>query len=513
MKNYIIICLFLIGSCISTVHAQAPRQDFGIAFKALFLDYQSQNGGSFGNFKDYHSGFEIGLYKDLTDQLTLNVPFKMGVVNANEIPEGYDYKRKTIYGLDAQLHYHFGVEESQLEPYLLAGLGYVAEKNGTSNLQIPIGAGFRIKIFDQAYFNYQLEYRYSLEEDRNNFNHGIGFIYMLGPDMGKKEVKAKKHDQDGDGVEDALDLCPQVVGLPQFNGCPDTDGDGVPDYQDLCPNDKGPVELRGCPDSDGDGVPDNEDKCPEIAGDKESAGCPLVKDSDGDGIIDSQDKCPNIAGPASNNGCPDSRPDRDGDGIPDSEDRCPTKAGLAQYQGCPDSDGDGIPDSNDACPYKAGPTVYNGCPDTDGDGVHDGRDRCPNQKGTVALNGCPEISKQDRETLDIAMRAVQFDTGRATLKSESYDVLGQIANIMRRYPDFNLSIEGHTDNTGSSSNNQRLSEQRAKACYEYLIKQGVSSSRLRYVGYGESRPVANNNSLRGRTLNRRVEFKLVAPQN
>ena len=214
-----------------------------------------------------------------------------------------------------------------------------------------------------------------------------------------------------------------------------------------------------------------------------------------------------MAGPADNGGCPEA--DRDKDGVPDGQDDCPDQFGSTTARGCPDSDGDGVRNSIDKCPSTFGPAVYDGCPDTDGDGIHDGRDRCPNTAGPVSTNGCPEISKADKETLEIAMRAVQFDTGRSTLKSESFGILKQIADIMRRYQDYNLMISGHTDNTGSATANQKLSERRAKACYEYLTTQGIDSGRLNFAGYGESRPISDNNSLRGRGLNRRVEFNLV----
>jgi outer membrane protein OmpA-like peptidoglycan-associated protein len=124
-------------------------------------------------------------------------------------------------------------------------------------------------------------------------------------------------------------------------------------------------------------------------------------------------------------------------------------------------------------------------------------------------NGCPEIKKEDQETLNIAMRSVQFETGKAILKPESNKTLGQIVQIKIKYPDYNLSISGHTDNTGTPAKNQILSEERAKACYEFLLGSGVSSKRMTHTGYGETRPIATNGSAEGRTLNRRVEFKLV----
>ncbi|MGB4974428.1 MAG: OmpA family protein, partial [Cyclobacteriaceae bacterium] len=265
--------------------------------------------------------------------------------------------------------------------------------------------------------------------------------------------------------------------------------------------------LNGCPDSDEDGVADNEDECPNLAGTIANKGCPEVKDRDGDGIPDHLDNCPDLAAPGTSNGCPQN--DRDEDGVPDNSDRCPDVKGLVEMNGCPDTDGDGIADPDDKCPLSAGLKVYNGCPDTDGDGLDDSIDKCPNTPGTVAANGCPEIAVEDRKTLDVAMRAVQFDTGKATFKQESYTILKQIGNILSRYPDYKLAISGHTDNTGSALANQELSEKRAKACYDYLVSQGISSNRMSWAGFGESRPVADNESLNGKSLNRRVEFNMI----
>jgi outer membrane protein OmpA-like peptidoglycan-associated protein len=201
--------------------------------------------------------------------------------------------------------------------------------------------------------------------------------------------------------------------------------------------------------------------------------------------------------------------DDDNDGIPNDRDRCPNIAGSSMTEGCPDSDKDGIADNEDKCPNSPGIKAYNGCPDTDGDGIDDSRDKCPNAVGPVSNEGCPEIKKEDREVLDLAMRAVQFDSGRATLKPESYGILDQIASILNRYPDYNLTINGHTDNTGTASSNQILSEKRAEACYIYLATKGIERNRMSFVGYGESRPISGNDTLRGRLLNRRVEFNLI----
>ena len=197
----------------------------------------------------------------------------------------------------------------------------------------------------------------------------------------------------------------------------------------------------------------------------------------------------------------------DPDVIPDDVDLCPDVLGSAATQGCPDTDGDGVPDQDDRCPEKAGP--YTGCPDTDGDGVIDADDRCPEEVGLTTNKGCPEIEAEVQDVLNLAMRAVQFETGSAVIKEESYNILNQIGDILNRYPAYKLRISGHTDNVGDETINLELSEARAAACYEYLLLKGARASKMSYAGFGEDYPIAPNSTSTGRTLNRRVEFELI----
>jgi outer membrane protein OmpA-like peptidoglycan-associated protein len=231
----------------------------------------------------------------------------------------------------------------------------------------------------------------------------------------------------------------------------------------------------------------------------------VPKDSDGDGIIDNNDKCPNVPGSAKYDGCP--IPDSDKDGINDEEDKCPTVRGLARYQGCPvpDSDKDGINDEEDKCPNEPGVARYQGCPvpDTDGDGVNDEDDKCPTEKGLPENFGCPKL-----EEYKFDARKVQFVSGSAKLTKAAMAELDKGAQILQDHPKINISIEGHTDNTGSVAGNQKLSEQRAAAVKAYLIKKGVGEERLSTTGFGQTKPIADNKTAKGRTANRRVEFKM-----
>ncbi|EDP72728.1 OmpA domain protein [Flavobacteriales bacterium ALC-1] len=267
----------------------------------------------------------------------------------------------------------------------------------------------------------------------------------------------------------------------------------------------GVVFKFGGTDTDNDGIYDQDDACPEEAGLEIFNGCP---DSDNDGIQDSKDDCPNTAGLAEFNGCPDG----DGDGVMDKDDKCPTVAGLKNLMGCPDADGDGVADGSDNCPNESGPAANNGCPwpDTDGDGILDKDDKCPNEAGVAANNGCPEVKPTAEvvETLNTYARSILFDTGKASFKKETDQVLQAMVAIFKEYPKADFSIEGHTDSVGSKSTNQALSDRRANAVRDYLIANGISADRLTAAGYGEDNPIANNKTRAGRKENRRVEVKL-----
>jgi OOP family OmpA-OmpF porin len=265
------------------------------------------------------------------------------------------------------------------------------------------------------------------------------------------------------------------------------------------------VALGKMKDEDKDGVSDKKDKCPGtpagVAVDPN--GCPL--DKDGDGVPDYQDKCPDVKGLAALQGCPD----RDGDGITDAEDKCPDVAGIAALQGCPDADGDGVTDADDKCPgTPAGVKVdATGCPlDRDGDGVPDYQDRCPDRAGPASNKGCPEIKAEDKKVLNEATKYINFDFNKATLKPSSYPKLEEMVRILNDYPDYSLSIAGHTDSKGSDDFNLGLSYERAASARAYLLSKGIKAERIEARGYGETKPIADNATAAGQALNRRVDF-------
>ncbi|HBU28435.1 MAG TPA: hypothetical protein DEB56_01065 [Thiobacillus sp.] len=207
-------------------------------------------------------------------------------------------------------------------------------------------------------------------------------------------------------------------------------------------------------------------------------------------------------------------PDSDGDGVVDSKDKCPgTPAGRkVNADGCEfDSDGDGVVDGNDKCPgTPAGRKVNaDGCElDSDGDGIVDGVDKCPTVYAKTA-DGCPlpaAAAEPAPAPQKLALEGVNFDYDQASLRPESQSKLDEAAATLNKWGNVNVEMAGHTDSMGGDDYNMDLSQQRAEAVRNYLIGKGVAAERLTAKGYGESQPVAGNDTDEGRFKNRRVEL-------
>jgi OOP family OmpA-OmpF porin len=244
-----------------------------------------------------------------------------------------------------------------------------------------------------------------------------------------------------------------------------------------------------------------------------------TKDSDGDGVADDDDLCPDTpAGVIVDQfGCPI---DTDRDGIPEYLDLCSnTPANIpVDVDGCPvDSDNDGVPDYLDLC--KDTPEGIQvdkrGCPmDSDQDGVPDFRDNCPDTPIGTEVNrlGCALVSTQSSlpEITSMTLSSgVNFEVGKSTLLSGARSELTEMIEVMKKYPDSNWKISGYTDNTGSYSNNMKLSYDRAQAVADYLMQNGIKKSRLIVSGNGPNYPIADNTTESGRSLNRRVEINFI----
>jgi outer membrane protein OmpA-like peptidoglycan-associated protein len=441
--------------------AQDSNNPWAISFGANAVDTRTSAGVRDFNLKDHFSQYFnvkdnwniIPSVSYLTVSKNVGGNFSVSVTGSvNKITKWVDWTGPTpnsVTVINPNLMYYsgdFGIKYSLMsligskviDPYVNVGGGYTwldKKSAGTANL----GGGFNFWITEQVGITLSSTYKKAFT-DRTHFEVPSVFQNMLG-----LTFKFGGKDTDNDGIYDKDDTCPEVAGLPQFQGCPDTDGDGIEDSKDGCPQEVGTPELNGCPDKDGDGIADKDDACPEIAGLANLQGCP---DADGDGIADAKDKCPTVKGPRENAGCP--------------------------------------------------------WPDTDGDSVLDKDDKCPDVKGTVANNGCPEITDDVVKKLNDYAKTILFDNGKFTFQQQTLPVLEAMTAILNEYPSAKFVVEGYTDNTGKVKANEILSENRAKAVVDYLIEKGINSERLTSIGYGVKNPIASNKTKAGRAQNRRV---------
>ncbi|MFD2872165.1 OmpA family protein [Mucilaginibacter ximonensis] len=156
--------------------------------------------------------------------------------------------------------------------------------------------------------------------------------------------------------------------------------------------------------------------------------------------------------------------------------------------------------------------------DEDGDGVPDFFDKCPGTPAGVKVDGsgCPLpvappakviITEEDRRIVREAIKNLEFDFGKATIRAHSYPTLERVARLLID-KNFSLKLAGHTDNVGSDDANMRLSKDRAESVKSFLVSKGANPSRIEATGYGETQPIASNKTAKGRQMNRRVEFTL-----
>lgn len=329
-------------------------------------------------------------------------------------------------------------------------------------------------------------------------------------------------DEDRDGVRDRDDDCAATPfgAMVDQVGCPtDQDTDGVFDGLDACADTPvgATVDQTGCPaDEDSDTVFNGIDQCPAtpLGATVDQAGCP--GDDDDDGIFNGIDLCPDTPQGAltDSSGCP---LDGDGDGVYNGLDRCPaTPAGTVVDEfGCPaDTDLDGVLNDVDQCPNTPlGAEVdETGCPprDSDRDGIPDGVDRCPSTAPGQEVDafGCPILFVEEAgEVQPLVLKGVHFATGKSRLTAASFEILNDVAQSLKNYPDVRIEVAGHTDATGSLRTNQRLSQARAEAVMAYLARQGIDPTRMEARGYGPDQPIATNGTREGRAQNRRVELR------
>jgi outer membrane protein OmpA-like peptidoglycan-associated protein len=138
--------------------------------------------------------------------------------------------------------------------------------------------------------------------------------------------------------------------------------------------------------------------------------------------------------------------------------------------------------------------------------LNDNEDECPKTSGPVTNKGCPIIEKKDQEVIDLAVKNLEFKINQAVIQQISFPSLNTLAEKLKEKENWILNLSGHTDNLGDDDANMILSKNRSEAVKQYLISQGISESRIKVNYFGETKPIADNNTSEGRQKNRRVEF-------
>ncbi|MGB0879904.1 MAG: OmpA family protein [Polaribacter sp.] len=457
MKQLKLIAIALITLASFNVSAQDADNPWVIGFGINTVDVERLNGSGIGDFLEDFVGTRewpantIPSISRISMDRYLNKGFSFqlaGTINKIGTFIAVDDADALYFSIDALFKYDVNKiigDTGWFDPYIGLGGGYQSVDIKSNLFQNKSAVVLTGAIGFNAWFNKSLGLNYQ-SAYKGNFGGTNVFQHSLG-----LVFRFGGKDTDGDGIYDDKDACPEVAGLKEFNGCPDADGDGIQDGDDACPNVSGLASMNGCPDGDGDGVADKDDMCPNSKGTKANKGCP---DTDGDGVVDKYDKCVSVVGPAGNSGCP--WPDGDGDGVLDKDDECPTVAGVPSEAGCPEK----------------------------------------------------VIIDDAVNAINFAAKTILFNTGRASFKPGITRKLDAIADIMIKYPKATFAIGGHTDSSGRADSNLRLSEKRAIAVRDYLVRKGITSSRLEAAGYGEGFPIDTNKTRDGRSNNRRVEIKV-----
>jgi outer membrane protein OmpA-like peptidoglycan-associated protein len=511
MKKLLLLCICVALTLIT--NAQTEDKKWNIGLHGGISQYNGDLGKDF--YRTHMALYGVGgvsVSRFIGNYFDLNLFVTKGTVGFNRPASIGSFNDNFTSAL---INFRFNVLESKyiVRPYLFVGAGAmlfednppVSPNNKVDFIAPSFGGGVNVRLGPSVMLNIQETFLYSMADNRDGVVAQANDMYLLHT-VGITFNFGKKKDADGDGISDYRDKCPATpvsIAVDKV-GCPlDKDGDGEADYLDACPDVAGVKALKGCPDRDTDGIADKDDICPDVKGSAALKGCP---DKDEDGVADMDDRCPDLAGLEALKGCPDA----DKDGVADLDDKCPnTKAGYqVDATGCAmDNDKDGIFNEEDACPDKAGIAALKGCPDSDSDGVADNEDRCPDVKGTIANKGCPEIAKADLKKITNIASKIFFETNSDKLKVASLVQLDELAIILKKYEAANLLIEGHADSQGEDDFNLNLSQKRTESVKTYLMSKGIMESRLTGIGYGESKPIADNNTSEGRAKNRRVELK------
>lgn len=403
------------------------------------------------------------------------------------------------------------VPKGRVNPYVFVGAGAMVyrrkdwqhnlipdDKNNVTYV-VPVGVGFDAFLSKDVALTLNAGYRAFGDQvdfiEKGSLNGALtaalGIKWFLGT--------SESDDEDNDGLTNAQE---RRFGTDPKN--PDTDGDGLSDGDEVKKYRTNPLRS----DTDGDGLSDGDEVLKyhtdplkwDTDGDGLSDGDevlkyhtdPLKVDTDGDGLSDGDEVLKYHTDPL--------KYDTDGDGLSDGDE-------VLKYRTDPlkaDTDGDGLSDGEEVLKYHTDPLKV----DTDGGGVNDGAEVKAGTNPLVPSDDKPAGVIQLQKGRAVILEGVNFPSGSAMLTPGSEVTLLKALQALESQPGINVEITGFTDDLGGLIQNENLSLRRAESVKSWLVRHGISASRLTTRGKGPREPIAPNDSAEGRAKNRRIEFRV-----
>lgn len=349
-------------------------------------------------------------------------------------------------------------------PYVPAGVGAQLRVNGGTALEA------------RGSYNHMFSPDVSPAKTRKDDDSYFGVLVGVRFKAGGGNPDA---DSDEDGLSNRLE---KSLGTNPKNA--DSDGDSLSDGQEYNTYKTNPLNR----DTDGDALGDGA----EVQSYSTDA---LKPDTDGDGLTDYEEIFRYKTSPT--------KPDTDNDGLTDGREINDLKTDPTK----PDTDGDGLTDGAEVTTHKTDPLKM----DTDGGTIADGLEV---ERGTDPLMASDDMPPAQAPQImvfeldkPVVLPGIQFETNKAVIIPASESILIQAYSSLNDHKEIVVEISGHADAIGSDEANRLLSERRAESVRQWMINKGIAADRLIAVGYGESRPIASNETEEGRALNRRIEFK------